>query len=49
MTVWTANLSNLMHATQDLGGLGKVGCGRGASDAFHVTSRGSSSYLIQYD
>ncbi len=45
-TVWTANLSNIMHAAQELGGLatlGSVACWRGAYDAFHLQSRGAST------
>lgn len=42
-TVWTASLSCLMHAALDLGGSITEACGRGASDAFHLQSRGASN------
>jgi hypothetical protein len=42
-TVWTAALSNLMHAASDLGGLAVEHRGRGANDAFHLQSRGAAN------
>jgi hypothetical protein len=42
-TVWTAALSNLMHAASDLGGTAIEHRGRGANDAFHLQSRGASN------
>ena len=45
-TVWTANLSAVMHAAQDLGGAFGVPRARGANDAFHLQSRGAHSMRI---